>query len=306
MLTKPLALVAVVLGSVALAQADLVQTFADFNAVWEIGVSGLQSSYFADTKIGRPLTGPITSSALPVFGPNRVTYPSGVGPVPSPGGAVGLNFDQGVLGMKLVDDNVIFQLATALNPQTGYYYSGWHTWYGQGDLFVDLADCAGVRHFALLNTWSRDANGNPISLNGGHFSAAQSFHLTGGAGGSSLEGHLVRLNADSNVTLTGGTGAYGPSSAPLGLDLRTSASGGTDLGSAGLVQSSVLNAGRTWYLQTWSVGRGTLSTDPTFNLGLHAAPSCGNDQIGGLYSIPEPGPLVLFAAGILCRVLRRA
>jgi len=303
--TKLLALVAIVLGSVALAPADLIQSFADFNYVSEIGVSGLQSSYFTDTWNGQPVAGPTIGPQLPVFGPDRVTYPYGVGPVPSPGGAVGLNFDQGVLGIKLAADNLIFQLATALNPQTGYYYNGWNTWYGQGDLFVDLGDSAGVRHFALLNSWGRNNNGTPITLNGGYFNGAQAFHLSGGAGNTSLEGHLVRLNTDNNVTLTGGTGAYYAGIAPTGLDLRTYASGGTDLGSAGLVQSSVLDAGRTWYVQTWTLPGSALSTDPTFNVGLHATASCGNDQIGGLYSVPEPASILLILAGVALRVGRR-
>ncbi len=305
MVTRQLAWVAMVLVGVGVAQADLIQSFADFNYVAEVGVSGLQSSYYADTRGGHPVAGPTTGAELPVFGPDHVTYPHGVGQVPSPGGSVGQNFDQGVLGIQLAGDDLIFQLATALNPQTGYYYHGWHTWYGQGDLFVDLADSAGVRHYALLNSWGRNEHGSPISLNGGHFHAAQEFHLTGGAGGTSLEGHAVRLEGDDDVTLTGGTGAYYSGIAPAGLDVRTYAAGGTDLGSAGLVHSSVVDGGRTWYLQTWTVDRDLLSTDATFNIGLHAAASCGNDQIGGLASVPEPATALLLVIGVLVRATRR-
>jgi hypothetical protein len=305
MFTKRIAVVAVVLAGVGIANADLIQAFADFNYTSEVGVSGLQSSYYTDTKANVAVTGPTTGSHLPVFGPDRVTYPNGIGQVPSPGGAIGAQFDQGVLGIKLVDDNVVFQIATALNPQTGYYHSGWQTWYGQGDLFLDLADSAGVRHFALLNSWGRDSSGSPISLNGGHFASARSFHLTGGSGGASLEGHLVSLSGNNQVTMSAGTGAYGASNAPVGLDLRTYVSGGTDLGSAGLVHSSVVDSGRTWYLQTWTVPVGTLSNDATFDIGLHAAASCGNDQIGGLYSVPEPGSMMLLLAGVLYGFYRR-
>jgi hypothetical protein len=303
--TKLLALAALVLGAAAATQADLIQTFADFNYISETGASGLQSSYYTDTKAGDPVTGPTTGSQLPIFGPERVTYPYGVGQVPSPGGTVGLNFNQGVLGVRVSNDNLIFQLATALNPQTGYYYNAWNTWYGQGDLFVDLADSAGLRHFALLNTWGRNNEGEPISLNGGYFDAARSFHLTGGAGHTSLQGHLIGLNADDDVALAGGTGAYYAGIAPAGLDLRTFAAGGADLGSAGLVQSSVVDGGRTWHVQTWTVGLDALSADPSFDVGLHAATSCGNDQIGGLFTIPEPGALLVLLTGVAVWVGRR-
>jgi len=292
---------AIVAGCVACARADLLDFFTDYITFNDIGVSGLESSYYYDTKNSLPVTGPTTGTLLPVLGPNRVTYPSGVGQVPSPGGGIGKHFDQGLLGVKVENGNLIVRLAGGLDPQTGYYHSGWKTWYGQGDLFLSIFDSRGVSHYALLSAWARDSQGQPISLNGGHFSAAQNYHVAGGAGASSLEGHLVRLESDSQVTLTGGNGAYHPGIAPIGLDLRTFASGGTDLGYANLVHNVVHDLGQNWYLQTWTVGLGTLSADGTFVVGMHAAPSCGNDQIGGevSISIPEPSSIGLLAIGAL-------
>ncbi len=293
-------LVAVLLAAaVSVARADLTQSFQNLNSVWEIGSSGLQSSYFGDTKLGQPVTGATTGNLLETLGPARVSYGSGVGPVPSPGGSLGQQFDQGVLGFRTDGHELVFQLATALNPLTGYYYNGYHSWYNQGDLFVDVADDAGLRHFALLNTWGRDSEGSPISLNGGHFSAAQTFHLSGGTGGSSLEGHLVQLSTNNQVTMTGGTGAYDGSNAPTGLDLRTYASGGVDLGSAGLLNATTTYSEHTWYVQTWTFDRTELSAASVFDIGLHAAASCGNDQIGAIYTVPEPATLLLGIFGAL-------
>lgn len=306
MRTSIILVVAATLLGGGIARADLVQKYNGFDTVWEIGTSGLQSSYSADTINAAPVNGTTTGSFLPVFGPNRVSYPNGVGEVPSPGGSVGRNFDEGALGVMVVGNQLILQLASRLNPQSGYYYDGYHSWYGQGDLFVDVADSSGVQHFALLSSWGRDTLGNPISLNGGHFNTAQSFHLTGGTSGSSLEGHLVRLGENADVTVTGGTGAYNAGNAPNGLDLRTFAAGGSDLGTAGLTHSSVVDQDHTWYVQTWTVSLGDFSPDGSFNIGLHSTVSCGNDQIGGQFAVtPEPASLALVLAGLLFRIGRR-
>jgi len=291
----------VLLASVGAAFADLVDYYVGYDAVWELGVSGLKSSYYADTKVNKAVTGPSTGSTLASLGPDRVSYPGGVGTVPSPGGAVGPNFDQGVLGLLNEGSTLTFRLATALDPQTGYYYSGWHAWYSQGDLFLDVADDTGVRHFALLNYWPRDPNGNPLALNGGHFTSARTFHLSGATG---LEGHLVRLVSNSDVTITGGTGAYTPSNAPTGLDLRAYANGGTDLGYADLSLDVTTWAGRTWYVQTWTVARDLLSEAPEFQLGAHSAASCGNDQIGYTWAVPEPAALAMSVLGLLLTTRR--
>lgn len=299
-----LAVATALLGS-EIAQANLVQKFSGFNTVWEIGVSGMKSSYAPDTANDAPVNGPTTGAYLPIFGPNRVSYPNGVGEVPSPGGSVGRRFDEGALGVKVQGGQLILQLASRLNPQTGYYYDDYHSWYGQGDLFVDVAGSSGMEHFALLNSWGRDSDGDPISL-GGHFNTARSFHVSGGASGGSLEGHLVRLGENADVTATDGIGAYDPGNAPAGLDLRNYAAGGSDLGSAGLTHSSVVDDGHTWYVQTWTIGVGNLSPDRSFGIGLHSIVSCGNDQIGGRFCVvPEPASLVLVLAGLLLKGGRR-
>jgi hypothetical protein len=307
MRTTSLLLVSTVLCvAVGTARADLVSEFAGFDSVWEVGVSGLQSSYHADMLSGLPVSGPTTGNFLPVFGPDRVSYPSGVGEVPSPGGEVGQHFDQGVLGVRVDGDQLVVQIATGISPQVGYYHSGWNTWYSQGDVFISVEDSAGVSHFALLNSWARDGVGDPLELNAGHFSLAQEFHLAGGAGGTSLEGHLVRLSDDNDVTLTGGTGAYGAGNAPAGLDIRGFAQDGIDLGDANLTHSSLGDFDQMWYLQSWAIGLDSLSSDALFDIGLHAAASCGNDQIGGSYTVPEPNSVLLVLGGsVLLACFRR-
>lgn len=153
-------------------QADLPDVLSGFDAVWEVGVSGLESSYHTDTVAGLPVTGPTTHNFLHDLGPSLVCYPSGVGEVPSPGGSLGRNFDQGVLGIKLEDASLVVRLASALDPLEGFYHSGWNAWYGQGDLFFSVEDSAGISHYSLLNAWPRDELGVPRTLNGGHFDLA--------------------------------------------------------------------------------------------------------------------------------------
>jgi len=292
---------AILLISCSAVLADL-SAFSDYTAVSEIGVSGLQSSYSADTK---------TWTALPDYmftlGPERVTYPHGVGQVPSPGGTIGKVFDEGVMGVKSQGGDLMIQVAGGLNPLTGYYHNGWKTWYGQGDVFVTVEDTTGISHFALLNSWARDGAGNPLTLDGGHFDAAQEFHTgldsdTGATIGSNLEGHLVSLSSTDDVVMAGGTGSYDPGYSvgglPEGLDYRIYAQGGTDTGDAGLAHSEEAAYGQTWYIQTWTVPTNWLSSDPVFNIGLHNAPSCANDQIGMVTVVPAPGAFVLALAGL--------
>jgi len=294
---RKILLAAAVLFSTTLASADLIELYNGYDSIWEIAVSGLRSSYFADTVAGLPVSGPTTSVDLPIFGPQRVAYPSGIGEVPSPGGTIGANFDQAVLGVRVDDGTLSVLLATALDPLRGYYHTGWKSWYGQGDLFLDVADSRGITHYALLNTWARDDEGEPLSLNGGHFNSARKFHLKGGTANTSLEGHLVRLQTDADVTLTGGKGAYTADNAPTGLDIRAYAEGGLDLGYANLTHSSIFDLGRTWYIQRWTVDLNALAADQNFQVTMHAVASCGNDQIGGSFMVPEPSALLLVLAG---------
>lgn len=274
-------------------RADLADEFDGFTRVQEAGVSGLTSSYY-DWAQSSPTALPASQEVL---GSDRVSYPYGIGTVPSPGTSVARNFDEGALGVMRDGTDLVIKVAGGLDPETGFYYSGWNTWYGQGDVFLSVLDSTHVvRHYALLNAWARDAQGDPRTLDGGHFDQAQAFHTTGGESGSSLEGHLVRLADLDDIVLAGGSGAYAPtySPPPEGLDYRVFAQGGTDLGDADLDTSGrASDAGlggvvQTWYIQEWRFPMEWLSTDKYFTLGLHKAASCGNDQIGMLTSITKP------------------
>lgn len=295
------ALIAVAGMGSGVAKGDLAQEFQGFDAIFEQGVSGLMSSYHAPTKAGNALP-----SSMVTFGPGRVSYPNGVGEQPSPGGSVGSHFDEGAMGIKVEGLDLVVAVAGALDPQQGWYYSGLQTWYGQGDVFLTVEDATGLQHFALLNAWARDASGQPRTLDGGHFDQAEAFHVGGGAGGASLEGHLVRLDASGDVVMVGGAGAYYPgySPAPDGLDYRGFAQGGTDMGNAGIVHSSVLDSGQTWYVQEWTVPLASLTAETAFTIGLHKTASCGNDQIGmkavfvDQPVIPAPGACVLCTIGL--------
>jgi len=284
-------------------QADLSSHFDGFQTVSEVGVSGLKSSYYTPVKNGN-----YVPNFLQALGPDRVKY--AVGTLPSPGyhgGGLGRYFDEGILGVKLLGGNLVVQVAGGLNPLTGYYYSGYNTWYGQGDVFVTVSDSSGISHFALLNSWARDGSGNPRTIDGSHFDAAQSFHVGGGAGGAGLEGHLIGLTSSSQVVLTGGKGSHawsgGAAKPPGGLDVRAYAIDGSDLGDANISHTSTTDLGlggvsQNWYIQTWTLPVNWLSSDSTFTLGLHKTTSCGNDQIGGNFVVPAPAAVVLGLVGL--------
>ncbi len=307
--------VVVLLLSCSAAWADLATEFSGFAYVNEVGVSGLKSSYYNPTKSGNTLP-----SGMFTLGSDRVSYPSGIGPVPSPGhydwGEARL-FDEGVLGVQVEGGNLIIKAAGGLDPATGHYYSGWNAWYGQGDVFVTVDDSApGVKSFALLNLWpAYQANTGKAyrSLNGGYYTGAQTFHTqAGSAGDATMEGNLVLLGSTGDVQRIEGKGAYTPtwSPAPEGLDYRVYAKGGTNMGDAGLTLTTTTDTGltstggiggaQTWYVETWTVPWSWLSSDSVFDIGLHLAPSCGNDQIGllGDVVVPIPGAILLGLLGL--------
>ena len=186
----------ILLISCSAAVADLSSEFAGFDWVQENKVSGLKSS-IETTKI---------PTSMFTLGPERVSYPSGIGQVPSPGGSTGSQFDEGGLGVKVQGANLVVQAAGAVNPQTGRLYSG--VVYGQGDVFVTVDDSSGISNFALLNSWPSD--GGYLALNGGHFNLAQDFHTGLGTFSTDLQGHLVSLSSSADVVLIGGTHAYTP------------------------------------------------------------------------------------------------
>jgi len=250
------------------AWADLSSQFSGFESVNEVGVSGLQSSYNSPTSAGN-----LCPATMPVLGASRVVYPNGVGAVPSPGNyapATAALFDEGMLGIQVQGGNLVVRLATGINPATGYQYGS--NWFDQGDVFITVGDTSGVKQFALLNDWG--------AVSGNSFTAAQTFH-------TGRQGDLVQIINSGQVTATGGAAGYPPggSSPPTGLDYRCFANGGTDLGNAGLTISTVAGTGfngtsLTWYVETWTLPVSQLSSNNSFDISLHSAFSCGNDQIG--------------------------
>ena len=289
---------------VSAAQADLVTAFSGFATINEVGLSGMTSSYAADTANIVPRSGASIASSLATFGPARVNYP-GVGTVPSPGGSAAHGYDEGVLGVRVSGNNLVVQLASGIDPLTGTFNSGWNTWYGQGDMFIAVDDGGSVNHFALLTSWARDGANAPQNIGQGTFASAQAFHLGAGVGGGTREGNLVKLMADADIALSGGPGSYNPGNAPAGLDLRAYATGGVDLGDTNLVHNSTTDGGQTWYIQTWTVPMGLLANASQFSISLHNSPTCSNDQIGGEFLVPEPGTLLTLALGVGAMAARR-
>ncbi|NLF29427.1 MAG: hypothetical protein GX591_00915, partial [Planctomycetes bacterium] len=61
------------------------------------------------------------------------------------------------------------------------------------------------------------------------------------------------------------------------------------------------NVEQDWFVQTWTFPVTWLSSAGTFDLGLHATTSCGNDQIAMLTDIspvPVPGAVLLGMLGL--------
>ena len=122
--------------------ADLVSGLSGLTGVSEIGTGRPQSDH--------------EMAKLPVsmftLGPNLAAYPYGIGPVASSGVVRGLRFDLGLLGVEREDDSLVADAISTLGSQADSYYSGWSTWYGQGDIFLAFDDSAAdVESGALLS-----------------------------------------------------------------------------------------------------------------------------------------------------------
>ena len=310
MLTKRLiyvagAVVLVVVCALCLseANADLAANFTGmgFESVFEQNVSGWRSSYHAYTQ-GSSGVNNIPNEMFTLFD-QRVYYPW-VGEVPSPGGSRGRLFDEGAIGLKIDGANLVVQVAGRLNPLTGIKYS--RTWYGQGDVFVTVEDSAGVRQFALLNSWAKKPDQSYRKLGNGHFNQAKNFHATGGVGDTSLEGWLVRLLNSDDVARVGGPHSYvATSGSPDGLDYRTFVQGGQPVDWANIAHTTTQEQDpkglwQTWYMQTWEFPASWISSEQVFDIGLHKISSCGNDQIGMVTTavVPAPHAAVLGMIGL--------
>jgi hypothetical protein len=278
------------------ANADLAANFTGmgFESVFEQNVSGLKSSYHAYTQ-GSSGVNNIPNEMFTLSN-QRVFYPW-VGAVPSPGGSTGRLFDEGAIGLKIDGANLVVQVAGRLNPLAGIKLR--RKWYGQGDVFVTVEDSAGVRQFALLNSWAKKPDQSYRNLGDGDFNQAKNFHATGGAGGTSLEGWLVRLLNSDDVARVDGPHSYAATSGnPDGLDYRTYVQGGQPVDWANIVHTTTQEQDpkglwQTWYMQTWEFPASWISSEYIFDIGLHKIASCGNDQIGMVTTavVPEPVPV---------------
>lgn len=263
----------------------------------EVGVSGLQSSYHGLT------LSHVAYNNVPTLGPGRVNYPGGVGAVPSPGGNLGRPFDQGVLGYKLNGSNITFGLATGLNPAAWQVLGGAYgnTKHGQGDLFIDVLSDSGMSHYAFLN----NINSNQALGHSGYFDPAKNFRY--GSGPS--VGELVRLSTENDIAKIGGNYGYvRGGNSPAGLDERVFAKGGTDMNVGTLNITSFLadeplgnGSPMTFYLMEWTAPLSIFGTGP-LTFALHSTATCGNDQIGAIFStptiqIPSPSALALGLIG---------
>jgi len=287
------------------ANADLAADFTGmgFESVFEQNVSGLKSSYHDHTK-GLSGVNNVPNEMF-TLSDQRIWYPW-VGEIPSPGGPTGRLFDEGAIGLKVDGANVVVKVAGRLDPLAGVKLGG--TWYSQGDVFVTVEDSAGVRQFALLNSWAKKPDQGYRRLGDGYFKKAKEFHATGGAEDTSLEGWLVRLLNSDDVARVGGSRSYAATStSPVaGLDYRTYVQGGQPVGWADIAHTTTQERDpeglwQPWYMQTWEFPASWISSEQVFDIGLHKISSCGNDQIGMVTTavIPAPHAVVLGVIGLM-------
>jgi hypothetical protein len=293
-----------VLGFASMALADVSAS------VSEIGTSGQQSSYYANSPSNNDMTSNWFTT-MPTLSSQLVNYTDGsTGTVPSPGmnsPAEAAQFDQGTLALNISGGQVKVTLTTAMSPTAGYFDNGyWQRWYGQGDVFLSVDNAGAVKQYALLNNM-------PTVLDDGSFDAARNFRS--GTGATAATGDLVELGNTSQVAYIAGngsysaTGGYGPDA--VGLDGRIYAQGGTPVGDGTLSITSTPNSfgydgqSVTWYTETWTFAEGDLGAFD--EISLHSATTCGNDQIGldsGLITSNGPrGGTVPAPAAVLLGVL---
>jgi hypothetical protein len=204
---------------------------------------------------------------------------------PAPGGRRGLAYDEGVLAYKVEHGELVLAVASPLDPRRWHASRG--SLVGQGDLFVTV-DQGGVRHFALLNEMqeARDVRHD------GYFVPAQRFRHP--AEEESLVGRLVELTGEEDVLLSGGDQGHARhGNSPEGLDERAFARGGRVLGAGEVQHYSLDCTGQKveWIVSEWTLPLHALGdASAPMTLALHVAPSCGNDQIGGIVTL-EPDPV---------------
>ena len=233
-----------------------------------VGTTGRHSSYHGKRLDDAELF------ELPVFSGSRLHYSGDRVP------AAGYQFDEGVLGYRIDEGNLVVAVAAGVSAEQ-WGRGGGSTLIGQGDLFVTVEQNGEVNHYALLN-----------EMNGGRrvgqarWRAAQQFRYGGGA----EIGHAVLLTCDDEITLSGGEDGHDRGGkSPCGLDERVFAHDGTDTGvgqvqhySFDAVQPLKRNREITWHVSEWVVPLATFGDlEEPMQLAFHIAPSCGNDQING-------------------------
>ncbi len=208
-----------------------------------------------------------------------VQYPSGVGHVPSPGGATGEAFDLEAMYARVSGND--FQVLLVTSMALSQPYGGYN--YRLGDLFIDT-DGDDAYELALS---TQDSNGRGFVggqlRNVGTTKGIQGPHSYAGNGQIAPLVNPWTLDTGSLITV----GAFAKTSYNYGPE-------------AGLVHN-------TW-LYEWTIPVASLGLSAGSQYRLHITPECGNDLIqltGSLPppppppSVPEPTSLVLCGAAIL-------
>ena len=239
------------------------------------GTTGRHSSYHGRTMEQDELFD------LPEFLDQRLRFGGRLVP------AQGSVYDEGVLAYRIEGDQLVVAVACGVGAEN------WHqghsdNFVGQGDLFVTARQGRDVQQFALLN----DMNGCRTVGVDGRWRPAQRFRYTTEA----EVGHAVFLDAEEQIVTSGGDQGHARGeNSPEGLDERIFACGGetTGLGSVRHFDFEAvqpLEGGDTmrWFVSEWTVPLVVFGDEEeAMELAFHIAPSCGNDQIGGVLVVPS-------------------
>ena len=197
-----------------------------------------------------------------------ITYPGGVGSLPSPGnlGEGGEKFD--LEGLNYAYDNDFIYLSVTSSFNEGAYSSAWNQTYGRGDLFFGFGgnkyDYAITSDGRLVDV----STYNEISTKPGTYYNYASIRAAAGAWRVGTGSTLGNVNILKSYDAT-------------------------------LESNPMFGGGAGTYVWEYRFSRALLSDFGNGMITFHQTLECGNDLMEKQYeSVPEPATMVLFGIGL--------
>ena len=197
-----------------------------------------------------------------------ITYPGGVGSLPSPGNLAegGEKFD--IEGLNFAYDNDFIYLSVTSSFNEGAYTTGWNQTYGRGDLFFGFVG---------------DKDDYAITSDGRLVDVATANGITNKPG-----------TYYNNLAIRDAVGAWrvGTGTNLGGVDILKSYD-------ASLEGNPMFGGGAGTYIWEYRFSRSLLSDFGSGAITFHQTLECGNDLLEKQYeSVPEPATMVLFGIGL--------